>query len=107
MTGSHNLTNKPMIIKKHFEMLGLKVEDRVTGFRGVVESISFDLYGCVQAVVKPAIDKSGKTGDSHWFDVNRLKVLSNKPVMQLPNFEFGPQAEGEQGAAEKPTFYKA
>jgi hypothetical protein len=39
--------------------------------------------------------------------VNRLKVLSRKPVMELPNFDYGPQAEGRQGAAEKPTACKA
>lgn len=67
-----------MNIKKHLELLGLKVEDKVTGFKGVVSSIGFDLYGCVQAIVNPGIGKDSKPADSHWFDVNRLKVLSPK-----------------------------
>lgn len=91
-----------MQIQKHLELLGLKVEDRVTGYKGVVTTISFDLYGCIQAVVNPATIKDGKTVESQWFDVNRLKVLSAKPVMERPNFVFGPQAEGKQGPAEKP-----
>ncbi|NOQ52300.1 MAG: hypothetical protein GQ578_08820 [Desulfuromonadaceae bacterium] len=88
-----------MLVKKHLNLLGLPVTDKVTGFSGVVESISFDLYGCVQAVVKPPIKEDGDTRDGRWFDVSRLAVKSEKPVMRLPNFEYGLQAEGKQGAA--------
>lgn len=94
-------------VKKHLGMLGLKVKDRVTGYKGVVASIGFDLYGCVQAIVNPGADKTGKLQDSQWFDVSRLEVLDAKPVMPLPNFEYGPQAEGKQGAAERPANWKA
>jgi hypothetical protein len=96
-----------MEIKKHLALLGLKVEDAVTGFAGVVSSLSFDLYGCVMACVNPGKDKDGKLADQHWFDVARLKVMSPTPVMQPPNFDFGIQAEGMQGAAEKPPSTKA
>lgn len=96
-----------MNIKNHLKLLGLRVEDRVTGLKGVVASVSFDLYGCVQAIVNPGLDKDKKPKDQLWFDVSRLKVLSDTPVMQLPNFDFGPQAEGRQGAAEKPASFKA
>lgn len=95
-----------MEIRKHIDMLGLKVEDKVTGFRGVVSSISFDLYGCIQAVVSPGVDKEGKVPDGRWFDVLRLKVMDAEPVMYPPNFETGTQAEGRQGAAEKPACSK-
>lgn len=81
----------------------MKVEDRVTGFKGVVASVSFDLYGCVQAIVNPGTDKDGKPKDSHWFDVNRLRVTSKSPVMERPNFDFGAVAEGWKGPAEKPS----
>ena len=94
-----------MEVKKHLGLLGLKVKDRVTGFSGVVESISFDLYGCVQCVIKPAIDEKGEVRDGRWFDVSRLDIKSKKPVMDLPNFEYGLQAQGKQGAAEKPMFH--
>jgi hypothetical protein len=94
-------------IKKHMGLLGLKVEDKVTGMRGVVASISFDLYGCVQAIVNPGMGKDGKLADQIWFDVARLTVLDKKPVMQTPDFEYGPQAEGRQGAAERPATWKA
>lgn len=93
-------------IKKHLNLLGYKVKDRVTGFKGVVTSISFDLYGCVQAVINPGIYKNGKFNDSHYFDVSRLEILSNDTIIEVPNFDFGPQAEGKQGAAEKPLYNK-
>ena len=94
-------------VEKHLQLLGMKVEDRVTSFKGVVTSISFDLYGCIQAIVNPGLSPDGKPGDSLWFDVNRLKVSSPEPVMSPPNFEYGHQAEGLQGAAEKPAMSKA
>jgi hypothetical protein len=72
----------------------------------VVSSIGFDLYGCVQAIVNPGMGKDQKLAESQWFDVGRLKVLSDKPVMALPNFDFGPAAEGRKGAAEKPVQMK-
>lgn len=96
-----------MKIKEHLNLLGLRVEDRVTGFTGVVSSICFDLYGCIQAVVNPGLNKDGKLGEQTYFDVNRLKVLSDEPVMARPNFDFGAQADGNQGPAEKPAFTKA
>jgi hypothetical protein len=67
-------------------LLGYKVRDSVTGFTGVVTSISFDLYGCIQGIVYPEIDKDGKIGDQMWFDVKRLIAISDKPVMVVPNF---------------------
>jgi len=41
-------------VERHVSQLGLKVKDRVTGFEGVVSTMSFDLYGCIQAAVTPA-----------------------------------------------------
>jgi hypothetical protein len=76
------------------ELLGHKVVDKVTGMKGVVTSISFDLYGCIQAVITPAIDeKELKPREGHWYDVQRLKVTSREPVMAVPTFsvESGPE----------------
>lgn len=95
-----------MLINRHLAMLGMKVQDKVTGFRGVVTSISIDLYGCIQALVHPGMDKE-KMLDQAWFDVGRLSVVGKAPVMERPNHEYGPQAEGKKGPAEKPRFTKA
>ncbi len=93
-------------VKKHLDILGLKVKDRVTKFEGIAASVSFDLYGCVQVVVNPGIDSAGKLGEQCWFDIARLMVIDEMPVMGRPDFEFGVQAEGKQGAAEKPANVK-
>lgn len=87
-------------------LLGFKVKDRVTGLSGVVTSIGFDLYGCIQAVVNPGLDKDNKPGETYWFDINRLEVLPSERVMPLPNYSFGPIAEGNKGPSEKPRMNK-
>jgi hypothetical protein len=89
-------------ISKHIGMLGLRVKDSVTGMEGVVTSISFDLYGCVQAIVHPGIAENGTMRDPLWFDVARLRVTDSNPVMECPNFDHGHVAEGRKGAADKP-----
>ena len=90
-----------MNIRKHFEMLGRIGTDKVSGFKGVVSSISHDLYGCVQVILAPRVDKDGKKPDAHWFDVSRIE-LEGEPVMERPNWELGPVAEGRHGPSEKP-----
>ncbi len=91
-------------VQNHLNMLGMKVKDRVTGFSGVVSSVAFDLYGCIQAIVNPGADKEGKLMDSCWFDISRLEITSKTPVMNRPNFEFGEIAEGKKGPEYKPSF---
>ncbi len=86
-------------MQNHFNILGHKVRDTVTGATGVVTSISFDLYGCVQAILTQGMKDDGSHKEQYWFDVKRLKVLSKKPVMNAPNFSLP-----EIGAAPKPTF---
>lgn len=95
-------------LQKHLDLLGHRVTDRVTGFEGVVASVTFDLYGCIQAVVNPGLDKDGKLGEQQWFDVNRLDVLDLPPVMSRPEFDWSPAsiAEGNKGPAERPSIMK-
>lgn len=80
---------------KHFDLMGKKARDVVTNFEGIVECISFDLYGCIQALLRP-IDKGDKV-EARWLDVKRIKILNQKPVMDVPDFTVP-----EIGAAEKP-----
>ena len=87
-------------MKDYLRYLGLHVADKVTGFRGVVTTVSFDLYGCVQVVVNQGIGADGKMGEHLWFDIARLTILSETPVMERPNFE------NEKGPAEKPAYGK-
>ena len=89
-------------VNRHLDLLGLKVRDKITGFEGIVSSVSFDLYGCIQTVVSPAVDKDMKKENDRWFDTTRLEILENSPVMSLPNFDHGYVAEGKKGPADKP-----
>lgn len=85
----------------HLDILGKTVRDRVTGFAGVVSSISFDLYGCVQAAVSPPL-LAGKLEDGRWFDIHRLLVTDEARVMPVPEYGSTP-AEHTHGPAEKPA----
>lgn len=82
----------------YLALLGYRVKDKVTGVEGVIESVCFDLYGCVVATVNRGIDKDGAPTESRWYDVKRLMVTSAEPVMLPPDFE-----APEIGAADKPT----
>lgn len=75
-------------MREHFKLLGLKVRDVVTGFEGVCETVAFDLYGCVQAVVRPEVSKEKPTEvpDGRWFDLKRLVAVSSGPVIAIPSF---------------------
>ena len=100
--------------QEHFKLLGLKVKDKVTGFKGVVTSVCFDLYGCIQACIQPeALDPTGKAPDSGWADISRLEILDYNPVMDRPDFgiNYGKSSKektevvssGYKGPAEKPN----
>jgi hypothetical protein len=91
-----------MKINKHIKLLGLKAEDKVTKTKGVISSICFDLYGCIQVTITPK-SKENKLVQCYWYDISRLKILSKKPIIKRPNYEYGSQAEGKQGCFDKPT----
>ena len=82
-------------IKEHFKYLGYKAKDKVTEFEGVVTTLSFDLYGCIQVVLTPT------TNEGRWFDITRLQVLSEEPVMEAPDFDLGYITTGNKGCALK------
>jgi len=73
------------------EYMGYPARDRVTGFEGVVTSISFDLFGCVQCALTPPAtkDERGKQehGPCNWYDANRLQLTGDR-VMPLTDFPF-------------------
>jgi len=75
------------VVKESMLLLGRKAVDRVTGFRGVVSSVSFDLYGCVQVVVT-SVHTPTTASDSKWFDANRLELTNEASAM--PNLFLGP-----------------
>lgn len=91
------------------KLLGLKVRDRVTGFNGIVMTVAYDLPGCIQAVVVPLVDEKGEHKEGKWFDVTRLEVLNEEPVMEVPGGRFTVERSSARtvptqtsGPAEKP-----
>ena len=88
------------MIEKHIQLLGQQMEDVVSGFKGMVDSVSFDVYGCVQATLKPRVDKSGEVPDGCWFDIKRLKK-SGKRLLDVPAHMITAPGD-ERGPADKP-----
>ncbi|MFT4095910.1 MAG: hypothetical protein QM651_02225 [Rhodoblastus sp.] len=93
------------MINETIALLGRKGEDKITGFKGVVTSVCFDLYGCVQLALNPPIDDKGVVPDGRWFDVNRI-AISGEPVMHAPDFSARAikPSDYDRGPAEKPAF---
>ena len=92
------------MIEETIQLLGKRAKDKVSGFEGVISTVSFDLFGCVQCVLSPPAQENGKLEDSRWFDVQRLTVDSKKPVMDVPAFKAITRepATYSHGAADKP-----
>lgn len=61
--------------------LGITVQDRVTGFQGVVTGFVQYLTGCNQALVVPRVGPDGAAKDAAWFDVQRLDRVGNDRIV--------------------------
>lgn len=93
------------MIQESIGLLGMRMRDKITGLEGVVSSISFDLYGCVCAVITQPKKEDGTLPAGIWIDINRLVALTDKRVMDVPDFDAMARAPAEfsHGAAEKPV----
>lgn len=78
---------------EYLSMLGCHVTDKVTNLRGVVVSLSFDLSGCIQALVHPGLDEKGILRETVWIDVARLVIGIEPQVMRPPIFGFDVKAD--------------
>jgi len=88
-------------IEQHLQLLGTHMKDIVTGIEGMVDSISFDVYGCVQGCLRTVANKDGTLPESRWYDVKRLKPTSKKRLLDVPAFIEMPIGT-EAGPADKP-----
>lgn len=94
-----------MIQKQSINYLGRKAKDKISGSVGIIISVCFDLYGCIQVVLTPGkIAKDGKEVSSiGWIDINRIEIMKGKPVMKHPDFSNRYYSlEDVGGAANKP-----
>ncbi len=55
--------------------LGDEVKDKVTGFRGIVTSMTLFLNGCTRCGVQPVMGKDGKIPDGVAFDEPQLEII--------------------------------
>ena len=69
-------------------MLGLTVQDPVTGVSGIVTAEIMYLYGCQQVQISPQAKESEmhKIPDAFWLDRSRVEVLEKIPVI-VPRYE--------------------
>jgi hypothetical protein len=66
-----------MEVLKNFRSNTIEVEDKVTGFVGVVTGMSSYITGCDQYLVQPKVKAESKDfNEPRWFDEGRLKVIS-------------------------------
>lgn len=93
-----------MDLQRALDYLGLKAKDKISGLSGVITSVSFDLYGCIQVVLRPQkLNKDGEPLQGSWVDINRLQITSKKPVMEMVDFtQKYPSIKDVQGPDEKP-----
>lgn len=61
--------------------LGVKVQDKITGFAGTVTGVVNYLTGCNQALVVPPVGSDGNMRDGQWFDFQRLDVTDSNPII--------------------------
>lgn len=55
--------------------LGSKVKDKLSGFTGVVMTVTEHLHGCRQYVVEPQETKDGKLLEQYYFQELRLELV--------------------------------
>jgi len=92
------------MIQESINYLGQRGRDKVSKFAGTVTSVCFDLYGCLQVVLTPDVDKDGEAKDGNWYDINRVELLDEPRRMPVPTaFATNLAAPGayEKGAAAK------
>lgn len=75
------------MIKETLDLLGYRVKDKITGVEGLVEAVSFDLYGSIQVVILPADHDTGKLEGYEIFDIRRIEKQDGDRVMAPPDFE--------------------
>ena len=92
------------MIQETINLLGKRGRDKITGVEGVVECVTFDLYGCVQIILRQKVKEDGKIPASGWLDVQRIVVQDDERVMNVPDFNAVAvkPAEYPNGPAEKP-----
>lgn len=82
-------------------MLGYEAKDIITNQRGIISSVSFDLYGCIQVLMTPTQVKEGEDYKLiGWNDINRIKInKQKKKIMAHPDYKKKYNSLDEVGGA--------
>lgn len=65
-------------------LLGKKVKDKISGFKGVVVGETRWLWGCLRVgVERRKVNNDGKVSDPEWFDVDRVEVIAGSKTMRI------------------------
>jgi hypothetical protein len=78
--------------------LGSKVQDKITGFTGIVTCRAEFLYGCVRLEVQPEELFEGKIVEAPYIDEKQLEVV-REPSQEL----IGKKTKRTYGPRESPT----
>ena len=72
-------------MQQFIDLLGYRAKDKITGFTGVISSVCFDLYGCIQVCLTQPVDDKGQIPEraNSWFDTNRVSVDRTDRVMEF------------------------
>ena len=60
--------------------MGDEVQDRISGFKGIVVSHTEFMHGCDRYGLQAKVGKDGKVPDWHYFDSRQLKLIKAKKV---------------------------
>jgi len=78
------------------EQLGKEGTDKITNFKGVISSVSFDLYGCAQYWLTPKANKDMIIPEGKWMDHGRIKL--GKRIVSIEEVQVddgdGPESKG-------------
>lgn len=60
--------------------LGMTVEDKITGIKGVATGVCSYISGCSQVLVVPRYKEDGTKVESEWIDMQRIARVGNEIV---------------------------
>ena len=43
-----NTYDEAAVVMNHIGKLGFEAKDKITGFKGIIDSLNLDLYGCIE-----------------------------------------------------------
>lgn len=82
--------------------LGDVARDRISGFQGVVTSITHFLSQCTRVSLSPQGLHDGKPIEAHWFDITHIEVLERGSFATKP-FQDGEKTGGPGDSIKPPA----